>query len=238
MYQDETKEKLESEKLLLKLHLKYIVGISFCCICLVIILSFCEDSVFKSCISVSSTVTSIILSVIAIILSVTGERTTNEIRNKVSDSVNQLENCTNKSSELSSELSVTLEQMNALYENMNDKIGIRIPQIQATLNDLVLNNGNIHNIETDTNESDIKDKMIKFFNSLDLETRTSIKKAYIFLNENAINKKIEMNTIIQYLLSEGIDSNTVSLTMGILLGLTCTGALINMITIPELIEIL
>lgn len=233
---DETKEKLESKKLLLQLHLKYIIGISFGCICLVIILSFCEDSVFKSCVSVASTVTSIILSVIAIILSVTGERTTNEIRNKVTDSVGQLEDCANKSSILSSELSATLQQMRALYDNMNDKIGVRIPQIQATLNDLVINNGNTNN--ADTNETDIKEKLKKFFNSLDLTTKVSIKKAYIFLNENARDKRVGMNDIMQYLLNDGIDSNTVSLTIGILLGLTCTGALIQKITVPELIEIL
>lgn len=236
MCNDETKEKLESEKLLLKLHLKYIIFISLFCICLVIILSFCEDSVFKSCVSVTSTVTSIILSVIAIILSVTGERTTNEIRNKVADSVSQLEDCANKSSNLSSELSATLQQMNALYDNMNDKIGIRIPQIQATLNDLVLNNSNNHNV--DTNKTEIKNRIMKFFNSLDSETRASIKKAYIFLNENAKNKGIGMNTVIQHLLNEGIDSNTVSLTMGILLGLTCTGILLQKITVPELIAML
>ena len=132
-----TEEKLRIEKSVLKLHLKYISSISFACICLVVVFSFCEDSTFKNCISVSSTVTSIILSVIAIILSVTGERTTNEIRNKVSDSVNQLENCTNESSKLSEELSATLQQLNVLYNNMNDKIGTQIPQIQSTLNDLV-----------------------------------------------------------------------------------------------------
>lgn len=236
MYQNETKEKLESEKLLLQLHLKYIIGISFGCICLVIILSFCEDSVFKSCVSVASTVTSIILSVIAIILSVTGERTTNEIRNKVTDSVNQLEDCTNKSSELSTELSATLEQLNALYKSMDDKIGTQIPKIQATLNDLVLSSGNTHNTDSGTNEYDVMDNIEKFFSGMDLNTKSSIKKAYIFLNKNAQNNPVGMDVVMKHLLNEGIDMNTATLTVGILIGITCTGALKPKYKISDIIE--
>lgn len=233
---DDTKEKLESDKLLLKLHLKYIIGISFCCICLVIILSFCEDSVFKSCVSVASTVTSIILSVIAIILSVTGERTTNEIRNKVADSVSQLEDCANKSSNLSSELSATLQQMSALYDNMNDKIGIQIPKIQETLNDLVLRFGNISNADANINEYDILDNMVVFLNAIDPQTKSSIKKAYTFLNEESKGNPIGTNTVMQHLLDEGIDANIATLTIGMLLGITSTGVLTYKYTVSDLIN--
>ncbi len=179
MCQDETKEKLKCDKLLLKLHLKYILGIAFACVCLIVILSFCEDSTFKNCISVSSTVTSIILSVIAIILSVTGERTTNEIRNKVSDSVNQLEDCTGKSSKLASELSTTLQQLNALYENVNDNI-VKIPKIESALNELILkNDGNIGNAESnDINEDNVAKHIVRFVSNVFPEEKKYLKMAY------------------------------------------------------------
>ena len=235
MYQDETKEKLRIEKSLLKLHLKYISSISFACICLVVVFSFCEDSTFKNCISVSSTVTSIILSVIAIILSVTGERTTNEIRNKVSDSVNQLENCTNESSKLSEELSATLQQLNVLYNNMNDKIGTQIPQIQSTLNDLVLKNGNTNNM--DTKEDKVIDNIVGFLDVVSPDTKSYVKKGCAFFDREVKKHPVEMGSIAQYLMEEeGAESITATLVVGLMTGIICTGALSHNHTINELIE--
>ena len=235
MYQSETNEKLKCDKLLLKLHLKYILGISLACICLVVIFSFCEDSVFKSCISVSSTVTSIILSVIAIILSVTGERTTNEIRNKVSDSVNQLEDCTSKSSELTSELSTTLQQLNILYANMNEKIGTQIPQIQSTLNDLVLKNGDINNEEE--NKDNPIDHIVSFLNVIKPNTKNYLKKAYIYLEEKGKKHPINIGSVAQYLMDdEGAEGNTAILVVGLMLGILCTGALTHDNNMHELID--
>lgn len=194
MYQDSTKGELETDKLLLKLHLKYILGISFACICLVIVLSFCEDSTFKNCISVSSTVTSIILSVIAIILSVTGERTTNEIRNKVSDSVEQLEDCTNKSSELSDSLSATLQQLEALYENVNANIG-RIPKIESTLNEYISK-------DKCGNGDDVVSNISNFINIFDSYTRQCIKDTYIYIKSKGQNNSFYMNDIMKYLIAK------------------------------------
>ncbi len=234
MYQSETNEKLKCDKLLLKLHLKYILGISLACICLVVIFSFCEDSVFKSCISVSSTVTSIILSVIAIILSVTGERTTNEIRDKVSDSVNQLEDCTNKSSELTSELSTTLQQLNTLYANMNEKIGTQIPQIQSTLNDLVLKNSNVNNEEI--NEDNPIDHIVSFLNAINPITKEYLKKAYMYLEDEGKKHPIEMGSIAEHLIEKGASEITSALVVGLMIGILCTGALSHDHNMHELID--
>lgn len=215
MCQDETKEKLSIERSLLKLHLKYISGISFACICLVVVLSFCEDSTFKNCISVSSTVTSIILSAIAIILSVTGERTTNEIRNKVSDSVSQLEDCTAKSNELSENLSATLQQLEALYENVNDNIG-KIPQIESTLNEYILKS-------KDVNEDDVITNINDFINIFDSQTRKAIKETYIYIKSKGQNNSFYMNDIMKHLIAKNVNEPVASLAIGLVLGTLCTG---------------
>lgn len=126
--------------------------------------------------------------------------------------------------------------MSALYENINDKIGTGIPQIQATLNDLVVKNNDFDNLNADTNEYDIKEYIIKFMNAIDPKTKSSIKKAYIYIDKETKNNPIGMNTIMQYLLSEGIDSDTAILSTGIIWGITCTGVLSYRITVSELIE--
>lgn len=237
MCQDKTKEKLEADKLLLKLHLKYILGISFACICLVIVLSFCEDSTFKNCISVSSTVTSIILSVIAIILSVTGERTTNEIRNKVSDSVNKLEDCTNKSSELSDGLSATLQQLEALYENVNTNIK-KIPKIESTLNEVLLkNNENTVDSESGVEDEDnVAKHIIRFVTDVFLPNdKEYLKMAYSFLLDTNESKPISSDDIIQHLVKNGADTNTALLVIGLMFGNLCTGKM-NIELVKEIIR--
>ena len=208
------------KNLLLKLHLKYIVGISFACVCLVIVLSFCEDSVFKNCISVSSTVTSIILSVIAIILSVTGERTTNEIRNKVSDSVEKLEDCTDKSSKLSIELSKTLQQLNSLYGNINDKIVEQIPEIKESLNSLLTQN-------TENNDYGTKviNSIVNFLSHISPDTKLCVKKAFIYLQESVESKAISPGDIAQWLIDEGADATTGTIAVGLFIGYLSTGTL-------------
>lgn len=228
MYQDETKEKLTIERSLLKLHLKYISGISFACICLVVVLSFCEDSTFKNCISVSSTVTSIILSVIAIILSVTGERTTNEIRNKVSDSVNKLENYTNKSSELSDGLSATLQQLEALYENVNANIG-RIPKIESALNEVLLKSGeNFDNVENnDRNTDNVAKHIIRFVTNVFPDDKKYLKIAYNCLLNGKKNSSISNGEIIQQMINSGADINMAAYMAGLMAGNLCTGEMNN-----------
>jgi len=215
MCQDKAKEKLEADKLLLKLHLKYILGISFSCICLVIVLSFCEDSTFKNCISVSSTVTSIILSVIAIILSVTGERTTNEIRNKVSDSVNKLEHYTNKSSELSDGLSATLQQLEALYENVNTNIG-KIPKIESALNEY-FSKDKLGNVD------DAILNISNVINIFDLQTKQCIKEIYIYIRDKGKNNSFYMNDITKHLMSKSVSESIARFATGLVLGTLCTG---------------
>ncbi len=225
MCQDETKEKLECDKLLLKLHLKYILGIALACICLVVILSFCEDSTFKNCISVSSTVTSIILSVIAIILSVTGERTTNEIRNKVSDSVNKLEDCTHQSSELAGELSKTLQQLNTLYENVNDNI-MKIPKIESTLSEFILKNN--ENMESDSkNEDNVAKHIINFMKNVFPTEKKYLKIAYTRLLNSGKNCSVSTENIIHDLINNGADANTAMLMIGLMMGNLCTGKMNN-----------
>lgn len=211
MCQEETKEKLKREKALLKLHLIYILGIAFACVCLVVILSFCEDSMFKNCISVSSTVTSIILSVIAIILSVTGERTTNEIRNKVSDSVNRLEDCTNKSSKLTNDLSTSLQQLNTLYEHIG-----RIPKIESTLNEFVLKDKEIGEDNVLTNITD-------FINIFDSQTKQCIKDIYIYIRDKGKNNSFYMNDITKHLMSKSVSESIARFATGLVLGTLCTG---------------
>lgn len=217
----------------LRMHLLYISGILLGCICLVVILSFCENSLFQNCLSVSSTVTSIILSVIAIILSVTGERTTNEIRNKVSDSVNQLEDCTEKSSQLTDELTKTIQQMNLLYKNMNEKIVEQLPQMQSTLNDLVLQNKGSYGGQESENAVD---HIVRFFEAINPNTKNLIKKAYIFFESEAKKHPITMGDVMLHLMKEGADVNTANLVIGLMLGNLCTGALTSDNKMKELIE--
>lgn len=225
-----TKEVLEKEKL--TLHIKYISGISCGCVCLVIILSFCEKEMFQNCISVSSTVTSIILSVIAIILSVTGERSTNEIRNKVSDSVNQLEECTEKSSQLTEELTNTIQHMNALYKNVNEKIVEQIPVMQETLNGLVLQNDK-KNVKQEEN---VIEHIVRFLNVINPKTKKYVKLAYEFLETEAKKNPVGMDDVLKYLMSEGASANTGNLVIGLMLGSLCTGTLTYDNKINELIN--
>lgn len=235
-----TQEKLEKEKL--SLHIKYISGISFGCICLVIILSFCESTMFQNCISVASTVSSIILSAVAIVLSVTGERTTNEIRNKVSDSVSQLEDCTQKSGELTQkscelneELTRTFQQLRRLCEDMNDNVVEKFPNIQEALNDLISRSD-----KSDENKETISDNavdhIVRFLNVINPKTKEYVKKGYTFFEEEAKKHPIEMSDVMQYLVNEGADVNTATLVIGLMLGILCTGAITHNNKLNELIE--
>ncbi|MCI9126572.1 MAG: hypothetical protein HFG28_05185 [Eubacterium sp.] len=117
-----------------KLHLKYISGISFGCVCAVIILQCSDGKIFQNCISVSSTVVSIILSVIAIILSVTGERSTNEIRNKISDTADRLSKTTFDAESVNNSFErITKEQLDGFGEikNSMEKLLIRLENIES-----------------------------------------------------------------------------------------------------------
>lgn len=235
-----TQEKLEKEKL--SLHLKYISGISFGCICLVVILSFCESTMFQNCISVASTVTSIILSVVAIILSVTGERATNEIRNKVSDSVNQLEDCTEKSSELtekSSELNEdltrTLQQLKQLCEDMNNNVIDKLPNIQSDLSYLVsLNEESKSDKIDDRNKVDVVEHIVRFLDNINKDTKYYVKEMYSFMMEEGKKNSVSVDEINQYLMSKGASSITATLVIGIVLGNLCTGTISD--KVEELIK--
>lgn len=233
MCKDETNEKLRSDKLLLKLHLKYILGISLACICLVVIFSFCEDSIFKSCISVSSTVTSIILSVIAIILSVTGERSTNEIRNKVSDSVNQLEDCTNKSSELSEELSATLQQLNALYESVNDNI-VKIPKIESALNEFILKSS--ENTDNSKDENEVADHIVYFLNTIGDNMKENVIRVLTCLKTSTKDHPVGFEDTINYLINCGTDIQSAHLAYGTIMGILMTGKVSQLSTIDRILE--
>lgn len=216
-----TKETLEKEKL--SLHLKYISGISFACICLVIILHCCQNTMFQNCISVSSTVTSIILSVVAIILSVTGERTTNEIRNKVADSVEQLEDCTEKSSLLTEELIKAVQQMNELYTNVNDNVS-NIPQIKTALDNLLLQNR--YDKEDIKNPVDVLEHIVRFLNDLDKcdkGIKSYVKDAYTLLVNEKNRNSIPVDEIAKYLVSKGANKTTATVTVGIIMGNLSTG---------------
>ena len=179
MNQDIAEDKIKCEKL--KLHIRYIIFMCAACVTLVVILSFCEDTMFKNCVSVASTVTSIILSVIAIILSVTGERTTNEIRNKVSDSVGQLEACTTKSSGLAEELTATLQQLNQLYSNINEKILNPMHLSEEGLKSHITQNEDFSVFEKDYIEK--AESISGFLNVLPIQTRQGVKKrAEVYAN--------------------------------------------------------
>lgn len=117
-----------------KLHIKYISGISFGCVCAVIILQCSDGKTFQNCISVSSTVVSIILSVIAIILSVTGGRSTNEIRNKISDATDRLSKTTIDAESVNENFKkIAGEQLNGFNNIKNDleTLLIRLENIES-----------------------------------------------------------------------------------------------------------
>lgn len=213
------------ENVKLKIHIKYICGISFACICLFIIARLCNDSTFKSCISVSSTVTSIILSVIAIILSVTGERTTNEIRDKLSDSVKQLESNANKSISFTEDLESTINKMNALYENMTENVINQFPQMQTSLNDL------LHK-DNGANEENPIDHIMRFYKNIAPKTRKYIAEAIRFMDLEGRKRPLQPGDILVDLMEHGADANMSNLVIGLIFGNMSTGAL-NGITLEE-----
>lgn len=218
----------QTENARLKIHIKYISGILCGCICLLIISRLCEDSVFKSCISVSSTVVSIILSVIAIILSVTGERATNEIRNKVSDSVKQLEECAEKSVCFNADLDKTINKMNLLYDNITENVIKQFPQMQTSINDLL-------NKKTNAEEDNPVDHIVRFYNNISPKTKEYIITALRFMYEEGSKHPIQPGDIMLHLINKGADANTSNLVIGLILGNFCTGIL-NGIRIDELID--
>lgn len=126
-----TNEELEKEVKYkkLELHIKYIAGISFGCVCGVIVLKCCNGQTFQNCISVSSTVVSIILSVVAIILSVTGERSTNEIRNKIADVVERLSNTTMRTETSNMDFFEKSQQQIETFEEISIKLERFVTQI-------------------------------------------------------------------------------------------------------------
>ena len=217
-----SEDKIRCEKM--KLHTMYICSIAIACAVLVIILRFCADSIFKNCISVSSTITSIILSVIAIILSVTGERTTNEIRNKVGDSVEQLEKCTNKSSTLAEELTESMQQLNELYKNMNEKIVDQFPNFKDVIDSFSKQSED--NVVFEHEYIEEKSKSITdFLNTLPIQTRLYIKKALLFIKSEAsdINKLFMPGDITSHLLNEGADLQLATMVTGITIGYLSSG---------------
>lgn len=225
----------------LKLHIKYLIGISFSLICLVIILIFCEDSLFKSCISVSSTVTSIILSVIAIILSVTGERSTNEIRNKVEESVEKLEINTDKSSELTRELENTINSMNKLYENVNQRITEDIPQMKDMLDQLIHNSSKEENTcDEDKEDEEYKEEnpaehIIRFLNHINPKTKENAIQLYYYMETEGRKRPLSTDDIIGNLMKNGVDIQSAILAYGLVLGSFMTGTIDN-ISMNRLIQ--
>ena len=204
----------QTENARLKIHIKYISGILAGCVCLLIISRLCEDSVFKSCVSVSSTVVSIILSVIAIILSVTGERATNEIRNKVSDSVKQLEECAEKSVCFNVDLDKTINKMNLLYDNMTENVIKQFPQMQTAINDLLSE-------KTNTEEDNPVDHIVRFYNNISPKTKEYIITALRFMNEEGRKHPIQPGDIMLHLINKGADANTSNLVIGLIFGNFC-----------------
>ena len=229
-----SEDKMKCEKM--KLHTTYICIIAMVFVMSVVILRFCNDSIFKNCISVSSTVTSIILSVIAIILSVTGERTTNEIRNKVGDSVEQLEECTNKSSALAEELTETMQQLNELYKNMNEKIVDQFPNIKDILDLYSQQDGDNGEFEKEHIEKNIK-SITSFVNHLPMRTKQCIRKALVFMKPETrgVSKSFMTNDITLHLLNEGADLQLATLVTGMVIGYLSSG-ICNYDNLDEIIE--
>ena len=227
-------DKMKCEKM--KLHMIYICVIAIACAVLTIILSFCDNTMFKNCISVSSTVTSIILSVIAIILSVTGERTTNEIRNKVSDSVQQLEKCTNDSSALAEELTGALQQLNELYKNINEKIVDQFPNF----NEILESNSKLGEDNGESDKAHIQKNIISitnFINHLPVRTKWCAKKALMFImpEKKGVGKLFTTNDILRHLLNEGADSQLAALVTGMVIGYVSSG-ICNYDSLDEIVE--
>lgn len=106
-------EYIKHEKL--KLHIKYILGISISIIAIVIIASCYWNSKFVDEVSFAGTISSIILSVIAIIMTIVGEQKSDNTKNK-------LENVSDNLIEIKDDISKEVEKLMRLLENTNNNM--------------------------------------------------------------------------------------------------------------------
>ena len=234
MVHEITEDRIKCEKL--KLHITYIGIMAVMCVVSVIILSFCEDTMFKNCVSVASTVTSIILSVIAIILSVTGERTTNEIRNRVSDSVEQLEACAEKSEGLATELTDTLKQLNELYKNVNERILSQLPEITGALTSDCPQNDDNSSLEKDYIKLKIESISV-FLGVLPEKVRSNIKESLKYVKTEIYDNKktVSLTDIAKNLVTKGVGAQEAMFATGITIGYMSAG-IFNYDGLSKLIE--
>lgn len=106
----------------LRLHIRYIIGISVFLLFGGIVLATSNQNEFVSQISFGSTMTSIILSVIAIWMSISGERTTNDIKSKISYSADRLSETTEKIEILNNNHTKTLDKQLGELKDVKEQL--------------------------------------------------------------------------------------------------------------------
>lgn len=120
---DLTENNFEYEKL--KLHIKYISGISLGLIALVIIASSYSNNDFVGQVGFAATISSIILSVIAILMTIIGETKSDNAKDKLVNVSEELEVITKSIGDATNKLESTLNSNQELYNgiyNMQNKI--------------------------------------------------------------------------------------------------------------------
>lgn len=131
----------ELKYLQMKLHLRYITGISLGIVVWMVASGAANNTEFSSWISFASTVTSIILSVIAIIMSITGESKTDAMRNQMEETAQKLEETANA---IEAANKKNEENINELKENIHilqEKVVILQGKTEAYMKNFVANDG-------------------------------------------------------------------------------------------------
>lgn len=198
--------------------------ISIALIILAFTVKTADDNVFVSQVSFASTVTSIVLSVIAIWMSITGERSTNEIKEKVRSSVDKLTETTKNSVNLSHGLEETLNNQNVKYDELIEKMGNVINNIEkvnesvGSMNDLLYEMGNSPKEENEYLEEKslvkiTKDTINSFGGPAADEGKALIKKGISFVYAKHQGKyKVRADELVKYLKSYNSERNAYLVT--------------------------
>lgn len=196
-----------------------VLAISIALMILALTVKTADNSAFVEQVSFASTITSIVLSVIAIWMSITGERSTNEIKDKVSTSVDKLMETTSKSTTLTNDLQMTLDSQNAKYDEIMEKMGNVVKNIEGmkvtvgSMNDILSTIGtSVYESDGDVNKNGFtEEELVKMTNivlnsfrgpSAD-EGKKILKKALAFVyDRKSKNEDTGVNILSDYLKKE------------------------------------
>lgn len=136
---NELSERIKYEKV--KLHIKYIIGMSIIISSITIILASYNNREFVNEISFASTITSIILSVIAIIMTIVGETKSENTKDKLinlsenlEDIVCKIENTTNEFENVMKSNKEMKTQLNYIGNTIEKKFTSVIPEVAVDIN--------------------------------------------------------------------------------------------------------